>query len=165
VYVKYSALVFDLDDTLLDTTNLLIPIWGTPDFKKRLESPLPLMEGAMENLLYLQKKYPLYLLTFGDIEIQKMKIQSMNIKKFFSKIFLANSETRESKATYFKQMTPPYLSIGNRRSTDIRFAKQNGGKACLLKYGEHKNESIEIQEDIPDFEIQKHSELISTCQL
>jgi FMN phosphatase YigB (HAD superfamily) len=165
VYVKYSALVFDLDDTLLDTTNLLIPIWGTPEFKKRLESPLPLMEGAMDNLLYLQKKYPLYLLTFGDIEIQKMKIQSMNIKSFFAKIFLANSETKESKATYFNQMTQPFLSIGNRRSTDIRLAKQSGGKTCLLKYGEHKNEPIELPEDIPDFEIRKHSELIPTCQL
>lgn len=163
--MKYTALVFDLDDTLLDTTNLLLPIWGTTEFAVRLRLPLPLMEGARENLEYLSKKYPLYLLTYGNLDIQTMKVNSMKIESYFKKIFIADSGAKESKSYYFKKISVPYLSIGNRRSTDIRFAHQNGGKGCFFKYGEHKNEPVETPEDIADFEIQKHSELIPTCHL
>jgi putative hydrolase of the HAD superfamily len=169
-----ELIVFDLDDTLLDTTNLLIPIARTPAFEKRIREPLPLMPGAEKNLKYLFSRYDLVILTQGRIDAQKEKIKSMGIEHYFSQvlIFDPNLEPTVSKKKYFEQiiqengLTPnTVLSIGNRRTTDIREAKRVGAMTCLFKYGEHQSETVEIPQDKPDFEIQSHSELIQTCLL
>lgn len=166
--MSYDLIVFDLDDTLLDTHQLLIPIAKTKAFFERIEKPLPLIPGALENLHYLKNKYPLALLTFGDKNIQKKKISSMNIASFFKEVYLADPQDQMDKEAFFRQIKgqyPHFLSIGNRRSTDIRGAKKVNGRTCLFKYGEHQNELVEQSEDIPDFEISHHQELITVCQL
>ncbi len=172
--MSIELIVFDLDDTLLDTSTLLIPIARTPAFEKRIREPLPLMPGAEKNLKYLFSRYDLVLLTQGRIEAQKEKIKSLGIEHFFAQvlIFDPNMDLAVSKKKYFEQIIEEngvnpseVLSIGNRRTTDIREAKRVGAMTCLFKYGEHQNEGIDIPEDKPDFEIAHHSELILTCQL
>ena len=170
--MKLKAVVFDLDDTLLDTTRILVPIAKTPEFHKRIREPLPLIEGAKENLKYLSSKYDLYLLTMGDIENQKAKIKSLNIQSYFRSIYIANPQIKETKYIKFQQLIvenkykpSEFISIGNRRSTDIRDAKKSGGLTCLFKYGEHLDELAECSEDIPDYEIQHHNELLKVCSL
>jgi putative hydrolase of the HAD superfamily len=172
--MSIELIVFDLDDTLLDTTNLLIPIARTAAFEKRIREPLPLMPGAEKNLKYLFSRYDLALLTQGRIDAQKEKIKSLGIEQYFSQILIFDPslESGVSKKKYFEQivqeagLTPnTVLSIGNRRTTDIREAKRVGAMTCLFKYGEHQSEVIEIPEDKPDFEINDHSELIQTCNL
>ncbi len=165
-------IVFDLDDTLLDTSGLLIPIADEKSYLDRISNPLPLMEGAKENLDYLSTRYTLLLLSFGQTKIQKQKIDSLGIKEKFNKIFIADQSKGESKQLYFKKIflefnlnKNEYLSIGNRRSTDIRMAKKESALTCLFEYGEHTNEKIEIPEDQPDFTIQHHHQLIKICKL
>ena len=166
-----KALVFDLDDTLLDTSELLIPIATTPFFLERLSKPLPLMPGAIENLNYLQKSYSLYLLTFGEPKIQEQKIESLQIAKYFDEIYLANPAQQETKEGFFKKIAQRFsqsnhlLSIGNRRKVDIRLAKMAGLKTCLFNYGEHQDENPQVPEDYPDFLVRNHFELVRICQL
>lgn len=167
-----KAIVFDLDDTLLDTTRLLIPIARTPAFYERIRQPLPLLEGAKENLDALFGKYDLYLLTQGHVESQKAKVKSCGIEKYFKDFYFTDPTNNESKYDYFLKLKntlnlkdAEFLSIGNRRSTDIRGAKQVGGLTCLFRYGEHQNELPEVPEDNPDFEVSNHSELIRACRL
>ena len=57
--MKIQLIVFDLDDTLLDTWRLLIPIARTQAFEDRIKQELPLMPGALENLKALSGKYKL----------------------------------------------------------------------------------------------------------
>ena len=170
--MNIKLIVFDLDDTLLDTMRILIPIARTAAFEKRIREPLPLMPGALENLQYLQKKYQLALLTQGRVEAQKQKVQSIGIASFFPHQYFADPSQNQTKQQFFAQMLREFqldpnqmLSIGNRRSTDIRDAKKLGAKTCLFNYGEHQSEQPECAEDIPDFEIHTHAELISTCHL
>jgi putative hydrolase of the HAD superfamily len=172
--MSIELIVFDLDDTLLDTTQLLIPIARTPEFETRIREPLPLLPGAEKNLKYLFSRYDLVLLTQGRVEAQSEKIKSMGIGDYFSRILIFNpaEEKNITKRKYFEQIlsekglpASSVLSVGNRRSTDIREAKRVGAKTCLFKYGEHQNEEIEIPEDKPDFEINHHSELIQACRL
>lgn len=165
-------IVFDLDDTLLDTTRLLIPIANTPEFQQRIRSTLPLMDGASENLTVLSQKYQLCLVTMGNPETQRSKIQSLGIEKFFKKIYFANPENGQTKSNSFRQLLvdfgispEEFLSIGNRRSVDIRLAKELGAKTCLFVHGEHQNEKIELPWDKPDHQIHHHHELISGCRL
>lgn len=170
--MKIKLIVFDLDDTLLDTTELLIPIARTPAFEKRIREPLPLMPGALENLEYLKNNYILTLLTQGRIEAQMQKVKSLGIGHYFQDQFFADPSQNQHKGQFFAhiiqtfQMLPDQvLSIGNRRTTDIREAKKVGAKTCLFKYGEHLNEEPVVPEDIPDFEVRNHQELIQVCQL
>lgn len=170
--MKVKLIVFDLDDTLLDTTELLIPIARTQAFEDRIRQPLPLMPGALENLEYLKDRYDLALLTQGRLDAQMQKVKSLGIGHFFKEQYFADPTQQKPKSVFFAQIIetfrlPPesVLSIGNRRTTDIREAKKVGAKTCLFKYGEHQNENVLVPEDIPDFEIHSHKELISVCQL
>lgn len=163
--MKPKIIAFDLDDTLLDTTSLLIPIAKTPAFFERIKQPLPLMPGALENLEYLSKKYTLVIVTMGHVPSQQQKVSSLNIKHFFTNFYFADPAKRENKKDIFSKLGDSFLSIGNRRSMDIREAKLAGGLTCLFKYGEHQNESIEVPEDRPDFEVENHNQLIKVCQL
>lgn len=170
--MKTKLIVFDLDDTLLDTTELLIPIARTPAFEERIKEPLPLMPGALENLEYLKGKYILTLLTQGRLDAQMQKVKSLGIGHYFQEQYFADPTQNQPKGVFFSEVIKSFkmnpaevLSIGNRRTTDIREAKKVGAKTCLFKYGEHQNESIEVPEDVPDFEIHSHKELISKCHL
>lgn len=165
-----QAVVFDLDDTLLDTSAFLIPVQGTALYEKRITDPLPLMPGALENLAYLVQKYRLYLLTFGDPVIQNKKIQALGISTYFREICVASAQANQSKETYFVELTqkhPPdkMLSIGNRKSQEIRWAKKLGLKTCWFRYGEHLDEQESSAWDVPDFEIENHFELVRVCRL
>lgn len=167
-----KVIVFDLDDTLLDTTGILIPIANTPEFLERIKKPLPLMDGALQNLKSLKEKYSLCLITIGKVADQKSKVKSLEISDYFEKIYYVDATLFKSKITYFEKVIKDFsveaenvLSIGNRRSMEIRDAKKIGATTCLFKYGEHQNEKAESPFDSPDFEITNHSELIGTCRL
>lgn len=162
--------VFDLDDTLLDTTSLLIPIANTPEFEKKIREPLPLMPGALENLQLFSRKFKLNLLTQGRTEAQKQKVESLSIAHFFSTMYFADPRKNQSKGEFFQQIwkssglpAEKIMSIGNRRSTDIREAKKWGMTTCLFHYGEHDNETAQVPEDNPDFTVQNHSQLRDLC--
>jgi putative hydrolase of the HAD superfamily len=170
--MKIELIVFDLDDTLLDTSEILIPIAHTQAFEDRIRQPLPLIPGARENLEYLKDRYQLALLTQGRLDAQMQKVKSLGIGHYFKEQYFADPNQQRPKSVLFAEIIKDFklhplsvLSIGNRRSTDIREAKKVGARTCLFRYGEHQNEEAEVPEDIPDYEIHSHKELISTCQL
>lgn len=165
-------LIFDLDDTLLDTSKLLIPIKDTPDFFSRISQPLPLMPGAYENLVQLKPKYHLHLLTQGRPHLQKIKIQNLAIAHFFESITIMDPSKSQTKADFFKAFQiscncPPnqVMSIGNRKSTDLGPAKAVGFQTCWFAYGEHILEPETTWEEKPDFIIFNHFEMLKTCRL
>lgn len=226
--MKYKSLAFDLDDTLLDTSHLLVPMasrnaceamieaglrcnlqecmrlrhlmaaelshseifariinqFGSDNnelaLQKALEKfyrpdvpgALPLMPGALENLKSLAQKYKLFLVTQGDRETQRKKIQALDIEKFFAKVFILDSFAGQKKETAFRQIIQEehlqpeeFLSIGNRLSSEIRDAKRCGSDTCYFAFGEHFGEQVQFPEDRPDFTITHHQELIHTCGL
>lgn len=133
---------------------------------------LPLMEGAEENLKTLGKKYVLFLVTSGEPDAQMKKINALQIEPYFRKVYLVNNFKNEIKKEAFtdileKEGLQPeeLLSIGNRLSQEIRYAKLCGAKTCYFCHGEHVGETPEKREDYPDFTIYKHAELIKTCGL
>ena len=169
----FEHLIFDLDDTLLDTSGLLIPIKDTPYFIERLSLKLPLLPGAEDNLNYLKTKYTLHLLTQGRPELQQMKIESLGIAHLFTAICIIDPQKNEQKSDFFSrflqhqpQVNPQsVLSIGNRKSTDLGPAKRQGFRTCWFAYGEHQNEPVQSPEEIPDFIVTHHFEMIKVCQL
>lgn len=167
-----EVIVFDLDDTLLDTSAILIPIAGTAAFETRIAQALPPMPGAFENLEKLRQKYELYLLTQGRVHFQRQKIASLGVERYFRDIFVFEPGPGYSKGRYFQQLLQTtkkpashHLSIGNRRSTDLREAKLLGYQTCFFAHGEHVNDPPQVDADIPDFTAHNHAELITACSL
>lgn len=133
---------------------------------------LPLMEGAEENLRALKKRYKLFLVTSGEPAAQTKKIEALGIKDLFAKIYLVNNFKDETKQAAFEDILAlekiepsQLLSIGNRLSQEIRYAKICGAQTCYFCHGEHIGEQPERREDYPDVTIFKHAELISACHL
>lgn len=225
---KYKSIVFDLDDTLLDTSGLLVPMaamracqamidaglncsledcmklrhqlasefshtdiftqiahrFGASQHGKAVHdaleafynpdvpTTLPLMPGAIENLLYLKKHYSLYLVTMGAQEAQLQKIKALEIEKFFQNIYILNGFIGERKEKAFVEIlkheahdAKHLLSIGNRLSSEIRDAKRVGSDTCYFAHGEHVGEKAQVPEDHPDYTIFHHKDLIHTCAL
>lgn len=221
------AIAFDLDDTLLDTTQIFVPLATRRAFEILSEVPLgydltafnskckelakslshpeifaqlitdksprsldlirqatlafytpqvpstlPLIPGALENLQILKQTYRLFLVTSGIPEIQLQKVTACGIKEFFDHCFVVESLKGERKKTAFEsiirdtQIQPhQLLSCGNRLSLETRDAKLCGAMTCYFRYGEHVGEVPSQPEDVPDFTITHHRELITTCQL
>lgn len=225
---SFKCIAFDLDDTLVDTTHLLVPLaarracealraeglnldidaclaWrasktaelsheeifrqliqkhGAPFPERALQAAvkafynpevprkLPLMEGAEGNLKTLHEKYFLFLVTSGEPEAQQKKIEALQIKNYFRKVYLIDNFKKETKKEAFADILSregivpgELLSVGNRLSQEIRMAKVCGAKTCYFCHGEHVGEKPEQREDYPDFTIFKHSELITACDL
>lgn len=137
-----------------------------------LPDTIPLLPGAIESLIILKKKYPLFLVTSGVPEAQKEKLQKSGLENYFTDLFFMNSFKQERKKIAFEKIIEKLsiqpnelLSFGNRLSQEIRDAKQIGAITCYFKYGEHLGEQPQDQFEIPDFSIDHHKELIPTCQL
>lgn len=166
-------IIFDLDDTLIDTTGLLIPIKDTPQFLEVLSQPIPLLAGAADNLKYLKNKnYHLHLLTQGRPPLQNLKIKNSYVNTYFESLTICDPTLDQTKAHYFSQFlqnTHPnaseILSVGNRQSTDLVPAKQLGFQTCWFAYGEHIDEILTSPFEKPDFIIQNHFEMITVCKL
>jgi FMN phosphatase YigB (HAD superfamily) len=170
--VRFKALIFDLDDTLLDTTSLLLPIVETKAFLERISKPLPLMPGALANLIELNHLLPkpaLFLVTWGRPDLQQKKINSLGITHLFDRCFVLSPPDWPDKATGFKEKVLPQLrkltlpeqtlSVGNRITTDLRPAKEWGAWTCHFAYGEHQNEALTSPFDQVDYRVHNHFEL------
>lgn len=226
--MTFQSLAFDLDDTLLDTTGLLIPLasqiacqamidrglrlpldeamrmrhelassmshtdifalmaqkFGNSNkgamvhaaieafYNPPVPEQLPLLPGALENLEKLRSRYSLYLVTMGTFEAQTQKIKALGIRHYFKECFILNGFIGEKKILAFQEILKreghsptALLSIGNRLSSEIRDAKTLGALTCYFEFGEHIGEKPEQAEDVPDFTIRSHQDLIMTCGL
>lgn len=161
--MNLNLIVFDLDDTLLDTTQHLIPIRNSPLFEQRLSQPLPLLPGALESLKYFQNKGRMFLLTQGRKDYQQLKIETLGISKYFEQIFICEPDKGESKALIFKKLyrllktDTISISIGNRPETDLFPAQDIGFKTVWFKYGEGSDTKLDVQK--PDFTVTNHKQL------
>lgn len=134
--------------------------------------PLSLIEGAQQNLEILSRGYKLILLTAGEEATQKLKIRKADIFNYFHLIQVADHQWNWSKKAILedwsqKKVIDPSttLSIGNRLSEEIEATKRVGGWTCFFRCGEHASEEPQNEWQKPDFQIHRHEELISQCQL
>ena len=94
------------------------------------------------------------------------------MQKYFKKIYIIPSDQLTDKKAAFldiiktENIKPAeFLSIGNRLSNEIRFAKEVGGQTCYLEYGEHAHEQPQNDFEKPDFKIYSLKELLAKCPL
>ncbi len=220
---SWQAWIFDLDDTLLDTSGVLIPasthrvfeflvqqkaaksvedcltLWSHWRHKSSgerlfrhvitllegeearqmsnrayqifrtpsLPNTLTLRSGGIEILTEASKRFPIFLVTQGDIATQIRKVELLEIIPFFRYIYYVDPLSGESKTQAFadiirqNQLVPNrVLSIGNRLDNEIALSKHLGFKTCYIRYGEHSHEQPNVPEQVPDYEITELTELL-----
>jgi len=146
-------LLFDLDDTLLDTKKFkedISKFFGlTPEqiknrlelkkIEKKLQKLIKnidnyLFSGAEEILIYLKSKdYRLTLMTLGDLFIQKPKVENSKIKKYFDKIIYEEKDKSENE--YLKELADSkeeVLIINDREDQSLAMQKAIGNNAKIF---------------------------------
>ena len=122
------------------------------------------LPGAEETVEYLAKKYRLFLASNGTASVQKGRMTSANLYRFFEKSFVSE-EIGHNKPSlaYFEAafgQIPGFdpekaLMVGDSLSSDIKGGKNAGIRTCWVNPN-HAPRNPEIQ---PDYEIEALSQL------
>lgn len=145
---NYSkVIIFDLDDTLFDSTNQPLE---TPN-----GWPLELFSG-WQPILQVES-YNNILVTMGEPELQNKKIDALGIRQYFSKIYIV--DRNEDKATCFAEVIKEFpnqdiIVVGNRLDSEIRYGNQLGLKTIFVKYGKYKDMVAKDKFENPTYTIE-----------
>ncbi|GCE46074.1 putative hydrolase of the HAD superfamily [Thermosporothrix hazakensis] len=99
--------------------------------------PLELLDGVQDTLEYLYPRHDLFLLTKGDLEEQKLKIERSNIEHYFQKALIVHEK---DVPTYHRIVEELHLDprhtwmIGNSPRSDINPALAAGLNAVFLPH-------------------------------
>ena len=99
--------------------------------------PLQLLEGVIETLEYLSPRHSLVMLTKGDVEEQKLKIERSGIEEFFKQVIIVQEK---DVATYHRvakelQVVPKHTwMVGNSPRSDINPALAAGLNAVFIPH-------------------------------
>ena len=99
-----------------------------------------LVEGTIEILEYLSNKYQLHIITNGFKEIQYIKIENCNLKKYFKNIFISeeigcnkpNPGIFEFALNHLSALKSETIMIGDDWDADILGAQQFGMKSIYF---------------------------------
>lgn len=99
--------------------------------------PLQLLDGVRETLVYLSPRHDLFLLTKGDREEQKLKVERSGIEGFFRRVVIV---PEKDVATYHEVMSELRLDpqhtwmVGNSPRSDINPALAAGLHAVYIPH-------------------------------
>ncbi|HEY4512274.1 MAG TPA: HAD family hydrolase [Candidatus Paceibacterota bacterium] len=152
---KIKVIIFDLDDTLYDTSNRL-PGKNSPNF-----ADMKLLSGVRETLEQIKTKK--ILLTHGVKEIQEKKIDTLGIRGLFDEIIIVPSNT--DKIPIFEKIAKEYpdpetvMAVGDRRDAEIRYGNMQGFVTVLASGFKYKNLLPQDDSDVPVHKIKSFREL------
>lgn len=122
------------------------------------------LPGAEEAVMDLHKKYRLFLASNGNASVQKGRMTSANLYRFFEKVFVSQEVgfDKPSKAYFdacFAQI-PGFepdkaIMVGDSLTSDIRGGINAGLKTVWVNPGHKQNHT----EAIPDYEIESITQL------
>lgn len=130
-----KLVIYDLDDTLFDTTGQLY------NGNRRIET-ISLFKGVIE--LLDRENVINVLVTAGDMEIQYRKIGALKIKDYFDRIVISNSNDLKLRAfdkivVEWQHMVKEIIVVGNRIDCEIHYGNMLGLRTVHLPHGKHKN--------------------------
>ena len=138
-------------------------------YEKNLASGHYFLPGAEETVDALHKKYRLFLASNGTAYVQKSRMTSANLYRFFEKVFVSQDigHNKPSKAYFdgcFAQI-PDFdpektMIVGDSLTSDILGGINAGIKTCWVNPG-HAPARADIR---PDYEIESLSQLPSLLE-
>ncbi|TVM01314.1 MAG: HAD family hydrolase [Candidatus Brocadia sp. WS118] len=105
--------------------------------KSLLQKPIEILEGVVEILTELQHRYPLLLLTKGDLLDQETKLARSGLADYFNHIEIVSDKTEETYRGFFKKLNiqpREFLMIGNSVKSDILPVINIGAQAIHIPF-------------------------------
>lgn len=133
-------------------------------YEKHLSMGHYFLPGAEEAMEALSKKYRLFLTSNGTASVQKGRMTSANLYRFFEKVFISQEiGANKPSITYFERCfarIPNFdpakaVIVGDSLSSDIKGGINAGIKTCWVNPA-HKTAPAELR---PDYEIEALSDL------
>jgi putative hydrolase of the HAD superfamily len=99
--------------------------------------PLQLLEGVRETLTYLSPRHDLFLLTKGDSEEQKLKVERSGIEEYFRRVVIV---PEKNVSTYHRVVSELQIDpqrawmVGNSPRSDINPALAAGLNAVFIPH-------------------------------
>lgn len=133
--------------------------------RSMLEADIHMMPNVLETLQALKGKYPLMVITKGDLLDQTAKVKRSGLEEFFEAVEVVNDKTEETYLEILKahQIDPQgFLMVGNSIRSDILPILNIGGKAAYIPA-----DNTWSHEMVPDFnpEVDGYYELTHIGQL
>ncbi len=153
--------IFDLDDTLFDSTGQLAGSDEIEDIK--LISPFT---DALPTLKDLKdKKIKTALVTYGYENVQNEKLKALKVNEYFDDIIICKEPGKKFDA--FKDLAEKYpiddikdiFVIGDRIDREIMFGNMLGMVTIRYHFGKYKNLEPEIDTQIPHHTINSLMEI------
>jgi len=149
--------IFDLDDTLYDTSGQLDESFKNIDKIKPFPEAKKLLSAkGFRKILVTRVKH--------SIEIQNKKIDTLGIRDYFEEIvFCPNEEDKKSRfeEVIKKNKGEKIIVVGNRPDSELRYGKMLGLTTVLLHHGKYKDIKPADRFEIPDYTIKKLDELLN----
>ena len=126
-----------------------------------------LFPGTMASIDELRRTgYKLFLVTFGNREIQEKKIKVLDLESAFDEIIITENPLGKEKC--FKEILAKYglepeqvLCVGDKIKDEIEVGKRLGMSTALMKHGRHYHfYKSEINDGEPYLHITKVSDLL-----
>ena len=99
--------------------------------------PLQLIDGVQETLIYLSTRHTLTLLTKGDLEEQKLKVERSGVEQYFTQVFVVhekNIATSQQIRDQLQLNPRETWMIGNSPRSDINPALAAGLNAVYIPH-------------------------------
>ena len=103
--------------------------------KGMIDTPLRLFEDAEPTLRQIARRYPLVLVTKGDLNHQQSKVEQSGLGQFFRSVEIVPNKTRETYAAILeKQGCAPerFLMVGDSLRSDILPVLELGASAVFV---------------------------------
>ncbi len=153
--------IFDLDDTLFDSTGQLAGSDEIDDIK--LISPFTDVFSTLKDLK--DKKIKTALVTYGYENVQNEKVKALKVSEYFDDIIICKEPDKKFDA--FKDLAKKYpidgtkniFIIGDRIDREIMFGNMLGMVTIRYDFGKYKNLKPEIDTQIPHYTINSLMEI------
>ena len=147
---KSKLLLFDLDDTIFDSTNQPKEEDGVWPIKV-FDGLTPILESNEYEKILVTTQDP----ALGEA-FPKKKIDTLGIRHYFSEIYIVSDN--EHKMDHFKQIIEEHkdqeiIVIGNRIDSEIRYGNMLGLKTIFVKFGKYSVLEAKDEHEIPDHTI------------
>lgn len=153
-----QLIIFDLDDTLFDSSSQMRAGHEQEDVQHLIPFP-----GVLSFLASFSGKKAL--VTKETVPgLQQQKITILGVRRFFDEILIC--QTVEEKKSRFRQVLAKYHPqkcwvVGDRLDAEIRFGNELGLKTIWLRHGKHRDRQPQNGLEVPDAEISRFAELHS----
>lgn len=152
--------IFDLDDTLYDTSTRLDSV--TPNF--------PAMKLYPDAKVILENQtIKKILVTHGEKETQDKKIDVLKIRGYFGEIYIC--ENRFDKLDCFKKILEKHkidnpkdvFVVGDRIDSEIKYGNMLGMTTVYLNRGKYMDLKPKDKNEVSEIKIQSLEELMALC--